>query len=283
MATIRALDGFFVRDSTADMTAATCGARDDAPRLFKKFSLATSSWADLAQRVAHASEHEGRELKVLYFVRHAEGVHNAAEKEFGTVKWEAELAKSDEYLDADLTPFGVQDASNKGPPALAAERAKGMPRVERVVVSPLSRAIQTAEIFFGYDPPPLPFVGMELCREIMGVNTCDKRVGISALVRKFPHVDFAVAGASGVHGEHDALWSPTHRETDAEIHARAERFLAQLFDVVPERYVAVVTHSKFMRCLYDLVLPGRVDVYPSNCEVVPLVLERVRGGTTTQQ
>ncbi|TYZ64976.1 hypothetical protein PybrP1_005768 [[Pythium] brassicae (nom. inval.)] len=261
MATIRALPGFFVRDVDDDNACVS------QPRLFRKFSLATGSWAELQARVTSLG---ARDVKVVYLVRHAEGIHNAAEREFGTERWEAECAKSDAYLDADLTPFGIDDARSKGPPAIAAERARGMPPIERVVVSTLSRAIQTAEIFFADYPPRAPFASMELCREIMGVHTCDKRVSRSQLARKFPRVD-----VTRVADEEDVLWSPTHRETDEEIQARALVFLQQLFDAVPERFVAVVTHSKFMRCLYDALLHGQKDVFPANCEVVPLVLERV--------
>lgn len=275
MATIRALDGFFTRDShiSDDTTAAAA----TTPRLFKKFALATDSWADLQTRVADVSA-QGRDIKVVYLVRHAEGFHNAAERDFGTQRWEEEFAKTDAYLDADLTPFGISDAQNKGPSTLAAECAKGMPTIERVVVSTLSRAIQTAEIFFAdYPLPPQSqsFVGMELCREILGVHTCDKRVSLTKLKRKFPRVDFAFKGAE-VQDEEDELWSPMHRETDAEIQARVRAFLLQFFDAIPDRYVALVVHSKFIRSLYEMLRPGEADVYPANCEVIPMVLERVK-------
>lgn len=257
MAEFRALDGFFARIDGSEPTSAL--------QLFRQFALVTGSWAELEARVAKADPG----VKVVYLVRHAEGIHNAAEREFGTERWEREFAKSEAYLDADLTSFGIEDARSKGPPALAAERARGMPPIERVVVSTLSRAIRTAEIFFVDYPQLVPFTSFELCREIMGVHTCDKRRPLAQLKIKFPRVDFA-----RVQDEDDVLWSPTHRETDAEIKARALVFLEQLFDVTPERYVAVVTHSKFMRCLYDALVPGQKDVFPANCEVIPLVLER---------
>lgn len=159
-------------------------------------------------------------MKAVYLVRHAEGTHNAADKEFGTERWESELAFSDTYLDADLTPFGVRDAQSKGPASVRAELGKGMPPIERVVVSPLSRAIQTAQNFFAKDQvPAAPFVSMENCREILGYHTCDKRRSVSELRLKFPDVDF-----SAIKDEHDPLWTPTHRETDEEMQARARVF-----------------------------------------------------------
>ncbi|KAE9117032.1 hypothetical protein PF005_g9232 [Phytophthora fragariae] len=166
-----------------------------------------------------------RRLKAVYLVRHAEGTHNAADKQFGTERWESELAFSDKYLDADLTPFGVSDAQSKGPVSLKAELDKGMPPIERIVVSPLSRAIQTAQNFFAKDQAPAaPFKSMESCREILGCHTCDKRRSVSELKLKFPDVDF-----SAIKDEQDQLWTPTHRETDDEMQTRAKVFLLELF------------------------------------------------------
>ncbi|KAF1322185.1 putative phosphoglycerate mutase, partial [Globisporangium splendens] len=269
MTTIRALPGYFARVTEGD----GANAASSLPPLFKKFRLATSSWAALDAKLTEARAAD-RDVKVVYLVRHAEGIHNAAEREFGTDVWEKEYAKTEAYLDADLTEFGCKDALEKGPPALDAERAKGMPTIERVVVSTLSRAIHTAQLFFSkYDVRSPQFVSMELCREIMGVHTCDKRVSLTQLKKKFPGVDFAFKGAA-VLDEDDVLWSPTHRETDAEIQARAMRFLNQFFHAIPDKYVAVVAHSKFIRSLYEVLLPHEADVFPSNCEVIPIVLER---------
>lgn len=95
-----------------------------------------------------------RNVKVVYFIRHAQGFHNVEEEKYGIGRWEDEFARTDEFLDADLTPFGVEDTKIKGPPSVKAELERGMPPIERVVVSPLSRAIQTAQTFFAKDQVP---------------------------------------------------------------------------------------------------------------------------------
>ncbi|CAH0475497.1 unnamed protein product [Peronospora belbahrii] len=83
---------------------------------------------------------------------------------------------------------------------------------------------------------------------------------------KFPDVDF-----SAIKDEEDMLWTPTHRETDEEMQARAKRFLVELFQKIPEQRIAVVTHSVFMESINAAILGVRM--HPANCEVFPFVLE----------
>eukprot|EP00644_Phytophthora_capsici_P013394 jgi/Phyca11/568496/estExt2_Genewise1.C_PHYCAscaffold_290130 len=159
---------------------------------------------------------DSHNIKVVYFVRHAQGYHNLAEQKYGVGRWEDEFARSDEFLDPDLTPFGVEDTKVKGPPSLKAELERDMHPIERVVVSPLSRAIQTAQTFFAKDQVPnSPFLCMENCREVFDCYTFDKRRPLSEIKKKFPTVDFSL-----VKDEKDALWSSTHHETQDEIHER---------------------------------------------------------------
>ncbi|KAG7379080.1 hypothetical protein PHYPSEUDO_009088 [Phytophthora pseudosyringae] len=218
---------------------------DTEPSLFRRFAKTPPSWDAFQQQ----------------------GSHNAAEQKYGVGRWEDELARTDEFLDPDLTPFGLADAKIKGPPSVKAELERGMPPIERVVVSPLSRAIQTAQNFFSKDQVPnRPFLCMEHCREVFDCYSFDKRRPLSEIQHKFPDVDF-----SQMKDEDDVLWSPTHHETEDEIHARARNFLSELFDAVPERYVVVVSHV----CFIQAVCAVTMGFYfrPDNCEVVPLVLE----------
>ncbi|KAF4135869.1 Histidine phosphatase superfamily (branch 1) [Phytophthora infestans] len=262
---VRAFEGFF-----APKTAANSA---EAVSLFKRFQLEPPSWDEFQRKIAQLEKPEAdttnvpRQVKVVYLVRHAEGIHNATANEVGPELWESELAFQEKYLDADLTPFGINDAQSKGPGSVKAELEKGMPPIERVIVSPLSRAIQTAKNFFAKDQvPDTPFVCIESCREILGCHTCDKRRSVSELKLKFPDVDF-----SAIKDDNDMLWTATHRETDAEMQARAKEFLLELFREIPEQNVAVVTHSGFMESICAVVL--NIRIHPANCEVIPLVLE----------
>ncbi|KAG7381724.1 hypothetical protein PHYPSEUDO_005723 [Phytophthora pseudosyringae] len=230
---IKAVDGFFTRIPQTEESTKSL-------QLFRQFKLATSSWTEFEWNFEGLTNDGTRNLKVIFFVRHGEGLHNDAIKLYGSVHWYKELVTSEVYRDAELTPFGIQDAQSKGPPSIQAEMERGMPPIERVIVSPISRAIQTAQHFLAKrQVPNAPFVCMEGCREHLGVDTCNNRRSVSELRAKFPDMDFS--------DEEDALWTTDHRESAEEIQARAKEFLAELFRVIPGRHVAVVTHLDSLR------------------------------------
>ncbi|ETK75133.1 hypothetical protein L915_18228 [Phytophthora nicotianae] len=243
--TIRAVDGFFSTIPQAE-------ASSELLQLFRQFKLATSSWSEFREKL----EADGtRNLKVVFFIRHGEGLHNEAIKLYGSERWYKELVTSDVYRDAELTPFGIQDAKNKGPPSIKAEMERGMPPIERVVVSPISRAIQTAQNFFVENQiPDKPFVCIESCREHLGVDTCNNRRSVSELKAKFPAVDF-----SALKDEEDTLWTTDYRESAEEIQTRAKEFLTELFRTIPERHVAVVTHFGFIEAVCAAMLGMKIE------------------------
>lgn len=250
--TVAVVDGFFQPK-----------ALESPATLFRRFELAAQTWADFAQQLQQHPE-----AKVVYFVRHAQGTHNLAAQQLGRACWDGHVGHSLEYLDAELTPAGVDEARSKGPPGLQAELERAMPPIERVVVSPLSRAIQTAQHFFAEEHrPDKPFLCIESCREILDCRIFDKRQSLSAIKQKFPDVDVSL-----VEHEEDQLWSESHYETDEELQDRARGFLTELFDKVPDRHVAVVSHLCFIQAALTVVTGEKHPVL-QNCEVVPLVLK----------
>lgn len=265
---VKVVDGFFAprivveSDPTAPLP------------LFKRFEMVPASWSEFQQKLAQLEKEKrpdgtSRQIKVVYFLRHAQGTHNEAHDKYGSPRWEDEFARTDAFLDAPLTPFGVEDAQSKGQLSVRAELDRGMPPIERVVVSPISRAIQTAQNFFAKGQVPNePFTCIESCRETFDCHTCNKRRPLSELKRRFPDVDF-----SRLTDEEDQLWSTTHRETTEEIQKRAREFLLELFCEAPERYVVVAAHLSIIEAICAVTLGTQVR--PSNCEVVPIVLEAV--------
>jgi hypothetical protein len=136
-----------------------------------------------------------------------------------------------------------------------------------VVVSPLTRAVETAIGAFGGGPAtsgPLlmlpqdgvegvraartgasaagvpPFVACELCREHLGVHPCDRRRTLSHLKERFPAVDW-----TNIESEADTLWTKDVRESDEHLAKRAATFLRWLM-ARPEQHIAVVTHSSWL-------------------------------------
>ncbi|OWZ21977.1 Phosphoglycerate mutase [Phytophthora megakarya] len=234
--------------------------------------MVPTSWTEFQQKIAQLEKEKRpdgtpRQIKVVYFLRHAEGTHNEAHDKYGSPRWEDEFARTDAFLDAPLTPFGVKDAQSKGQPSVQAELERHMPPIERVVVSPISRAIQTAQHFFAkHQVPSEPFTCLELCRETLDCHTCNKRRPLSELKRRFADVDF-----SRLTDEEDQMWSSTHRETTDEIQQRAREFLLELFREIPECHVVVAAHLSIIEAICAVAL--NIKVRPSNCEVVPIVLE----------
>jgi len=202
---------------------------------------------------------EGATKRVL-LVRHGEGHHNVAgQRDVANYRdWQ--------YQDARLTGRGERQAAalgeHLGQTALLGD-------VDLVVVTPLSRSIETATIAMGEQHSSVPFVCHEGPREILGPNPCDKRRPLSELRADFPHVDFGLVEG----GEEDAHFDENRREPEDEIAARAWAFLDWL-SRRPERTILVVTHQVFLQVLSQRGcghLPAALETYMQrpfrNCEL----------------
>ncbi|EFJ14050.1 hypothetical protein SELMODRAFT_120962, partial [Selaginella moellendorffii] len=125
-----------------------------------------------------------------------------------------------------------------------------MREVKLVVVSPLTRTLQTAVGVFGVrhgserisSPPPL--VALDLCRELMIPSGATKRRSISESKFQFPEVDF-----SQIEDDEDVLWKP-NRESRESFDARRRSFL-QWLTFREEKNIAVVSHGAFLKNLVN--------------------------------
>ena len=204
-------------------------------------ALATTS----SQLQLRPGEATSDDEKTIYFVRHAEGYHNKGERELPNWKTD-QLGLDPKYRDARLTPAGVaqSEALNKD------LRSRNVPPPELVVVSTLSRTIQTAQTGFRDLPGwPSTFVGTELCRERISVHECDHRRTLTDLRKDFPFVDFSL-----VKDEDDVLWTTRKENEPSEMAAtlcyeRADEFLRWLKNR-PERNIAVVAHWVFLKHMF---------------------------------
>ncbi|MEW5312701.1 MAG: hypothetical protein WDW38_004316 [Sanguina aurantia] len=121
-----------------------------------------------------------------------------------------------------------------------------------------------------------PFVAHELCREIIGVNPCDKRRTVTHYARQHPGIDFSL-----METEADCCWTREERESLPAIMGRALSFVEWLMSR-PEQHIAVVSHCEFLHCVMN-VLEHRDDHNRSlskwfaNCEMRTLVLGDGRG------
>ncbi|RHY12749.1 hypothetical protein DYB37_002417 [Aphanomyces astaci] len=228
--------------------------------IFEHFHRSAESWAAFTKAIEGSTRH----VKVIYFIRHAEGEHNAAKVRHGAEVWFRDIACTDLYLDALLTAKG-EAAATVTAARVEAELDRGMP-LQKIIVSPMRRTLQTATSIFRRQLGHVPFVALELCRETIGMHTCDKRSAISTLSPLFPSVDF-----SNIRDDVDTLWRPDLRESLDDIQSRAVTFLRQLHADVPDTFIAVVSHVGFITaCLRVLHMP---EYRVGNCELVPVVLD----------
>jgi broad specificity phosphatase PhoE len=130
----------------------------------------------------------------------------------------------------------------------------------------------TPEALAGINIPPPRFLVREECRERWGHYVCDGRRSITEIAAEFPNFDFSDI----VHDE-DVFFSD-ERESDDHCCERAVKFLEWL-NSRPEKCIAVVTHSSFLRHLFGqfgetLHYEDRENLQrlAGNCELRSIVL-----------
>eukprot|EP00128_Syssomonas_multiformis_P006241 Colp12_sorted_trinity150504_noHs@24287 len=168
--------------------------------------------------------------KTVYFMRHGQGTHNKAAKEIGRHEYQNEA-----WMDARLTDLGKEQAR------VTIEYTRKL-SVELVVVSPLSRATETALLAFSDFKGP--FIALENAREQSGQNPCDKRRTKLELEREYgDRVDY-----SELASDEDPMYTP-EREPKASVVARARQVLAWIM-ARPESEIGVVTHSAYLLSMF---------------------------------
>jgi broad specificity phosphatase PhoE len=243
------------------------------------------------------------QTRKVHFIRHAEGYHNAETEKTGSnyclLKPEGKAASEHPLYDSRLTPKGVDQARSLR--KILAHRPSGgrsFTAFDLVVVSPLTRTCETALHVFGHPRKPgLPaflcdgeapfgspeyeagvkvpaprFLVREECRERFGHYVCDGRRSIDEIRGEFPDFDF-----SEVATNKDNYYTD-ERESDEDCCARAVQFLEWL-NSRPEKCIAVVTHSSFLRHLFgqfgEQMTQDKKDSLQrmaGNCELRSIVL-----------
>ncbi|CAN8311871.1 unnamed protein product [Cochlearia groenlandica] len=219
--------------------------------------------------------------KIIHLVRHGLAQHNVD----GDIDRNALL--SPHLFDAKLTNHGHQQVKNLREQVVS----KGiLNRVELVVTSPLTRAMQTAVGVFGNeDKQPNgsiispPILALDVARDRNGLRPADNRRKVSEYKTLFPTIDF-----SQMESEEDILWNPHVRESEEEMSARGLEFMTWLWKR-PEKEVAIVSHGIVLQhMLYvfanDRSKPVSDDLYKrfTNGEIRTVVVVDKRLNSSTK-
>ena len=206
----------------------------------------SSSTAAVRLFSSHNNNYNSATSKIVHFIRHAEGTHNLNE----------EQSKLPLHFDATLTPRGLQQCK-----ALAQSTVKL--NVDVVLVSPLTRCLETARISFPHlydnnnntdDDDGIPFIAHEEWRETVNF-LCDSRRTKQTLIERYPRVNF-----DGIIHDIDPIWQhyeekfgcyqthTTKRESDdaTALYKRSQSAWNILLSR-REKNVALVGHSAFFR------------------------------------
>ncbi len=132
-------------------------------------------------------------------------------------------------VDPGLTEEGVEQAKRAGESLFALD-------IRRIVTSPYSRTLETAEIIA--EQLGLPVIVDPLVRE-RAYFTCDIGSPRSELSTRWPHFDF---------GELVERWWPDS-ETESELLSRCDRFRSATSSLEDWRHLLIVTHWGFIKGL----------------------------------
>jgi broad specificity phosphatase PhoE len=137
--------------------------------------------------------------------------------------------------DPELTPLGIEQA------AAAAARLADTP-LTRIIISPYTRALQTAQPVLGVHKVPVTI--MHEVRE-QAVFACDVGSAPAVLAVRFPHHDFAHL---------PPRWWPDGGETSEETSERASAFRALMKTRDDSATTLLVSHWAFILALTGISL-----------------------------
>jgi glucosyl-3-phosphoglycerate phosphatase len=166
--------------------------------------------------------------ETVLLIRHAQSTFNAHYAAFGV---------DPGHIDARLSELGLQQVE------AARETLAGTP-VDLVVVTPLTRALQTAQGLFGDREVPVHVTCLH--RERLE-SSCDVGRSPVHLARDFPHLAFDHLADPWWHAP-EGHEGPFAIEPENEFRARVDRFRTWVGER-PERRVAVIGHGTFFHAL----------------------------------
>tara|TARA_B100001093_G_C26434907_1_gene845586 strand:+ start:74 stop:745 length:672 start_codon:yes stop_codon:yes gene_type:complete len=165
------------------------------------------------------------QTKNLALIRHGEAEHNVRFKYIGKEAY-------NEKQDTRLTMLGKNQADNLG------IKWENKNKIDLVIVSPLSRALETAtRIFKDMD---IPMICLDSLTEYpQHSELCNKKRNKSELQKEYPLIDF-------LRITHETVkWNPKKKESIKELNDRVN-FIKKWIFWRKEKNIAIVAHSSFL-------------------------------------
>lgn len=174
----------------------------------------------------------------IYFIRHAQSEFNAVFTPGG----------SDPLIfDAPLSSLGQQQA-------IGARTNIGELDIKKIIVSPLTRTLQTATLIFENSYP----VSINAAVREQLSHSCDMGISPNRLAKNYPHLDFGHLDDVWWHdGERNHLGYST--ESRELLEQRADKFADFLISSNTVS-TAIVTHGNFIH--------ATTGIQPENCEII---------------
>ena len=170
--------------------------------------------------------------KNLYLIRHGHSLHNELYHKIGVNAF-----RHPEMIDSPLTNEGNIQSIELG------YSWTDKHKIELVIVSPLTRALETCMNIFG--DTEIPIECYEFLREYpIGEHTCNKRSSLTNIKNKFPKINF------NLDIDIDTLWENDRRETINELEQRIE-MMVQFIKSRNEKNIAIISHSSFIGQFMD--------------------------------
>lgn len=179
--------------------------------------------------------------KTVHFIRHGEGIHNVAYYLYDTAAYFME-----EYRDPELTETGKDQAK------LVRYTNLELQLVDMVLVSPLMRTMQTADIIFKNHSNTY---ALSLIKEKLYEHTCNQSKSTKDLQPLFPHFKYDTIDI-------DVLDSQNSNQKDLQ---KCFFVLDQMLKQSEHTKIAIVSHHDFI-CEF---MKFKLDkpVYLKNCEI----------------
>ena len=268
------------------------------------------AWNSLKHKITEMNKIEvmrgsGTRYKVVFFGRHGQGYHNAAERFYGMHDWECYWAMQGTNgthtwgPDAKLTPNGISEAEQTSK-VWRKQISFGAPVPERHFVSPLSRSILTMETtwgdVYGWDTatsgkgsrlagvPSTEPVVKEILRETLSLHYSDHRSSLSTIHKNFPYLLFSplptlYANSPTSFPEEDPFWD-FHRESNHMRDLRIKTALQEILTEVGDKatYVAITCHYGVIESALRVL--GHEHVNVGTAGVVPVVVKMEDGAVS---